>query len=356
MIVLDSTSETLQIVLAGAVATAELQCYAAYRDITTTDYTPGSNQVLTNGTTDRNLVDAPAISTQRVIDYVSIFNADTAAATVTVKYDDTLIERIIHKATLATGEKLEYCEGVGWRTFNAAGVVVGVGNTGAAGAPGGGTVLGTGSSVIDFGSAGASHVSLDVTGQAAILAGSLVYCWVKPEATVDHSADEHMVETIKVHASDVIAGTGFTLHAFNTSQTVSAGIPDTAKLGRYSGTGAASGGGQAARNQPVNRGGEGTLLTGKWSVKSKAQTAPFYRSALSIRRRGSKTVQSTHLVWGTITTRDSPASCRRHSRRTRKSFSSAGPTRRASRSSARSRSAPASQRRSLRPVCRCRST
>lgn len=266
MIVLDSTSETLQIVLAGAVATNQLECYAAYRDITTTDYTPGSNVVLTNSTTDRNLVDAPAVSTQRVIDYVSIFNADTASATVTVKYDDTLIERVIHKATLATGEKLEFCEGVGWRTFNAAGVVVGVGNTGAAGAPGGGTVLGTGSSVIDFGSAGASHVSLAVTGLPLITAGSLVYCWLKPTATADHSADEHMVETLKVFVSDVIAGTGFTLHALNTSEKFEPGPPIEALLGRFSGTGAATGRGQATRGTLPDAGGKGTLIYGKWTV------------------------------------------------------------------------------------------
>ena len=76
-----------------------------------------------------------------------------------------------------------------------------------------------GTSVINFGAfPGASDASVAVTGQSGILAGSLVEAWIYPVATSDHSADEHNVETIKITAGNVVAGTGFTIYAFNTNQ------------------------------------------------------------------------------------------------------------------------------------------
>lgn len=70
-----------------------------------------------------------------------------------------------------------------------------------------------GTAELDFGAhPGATHATVAVTGQAAILAGSLVEAWVRPEATTDHSADEHTVENLIVKARDIVAGTGFTIH------------------------------------------------------------------------------------------------------------------------------------------------
>jgi hypothetical protein len=76
-----------------------------------------------------------------------------------------------------------------------------------------------GQTTIDFGAfPGKSDASVAVTGQAAIVAGSLVEAWIRPEATADHSADEHMMETLKVFAGNIVAGTGFTIYALNSSQ------------------------------------------------------------------------------------------------------------------------------------------
>lgn len=75
-----------------------------------------------------------------------------------------------------------------------------------------------GTATLDFGAfPGASDASVAVTGQASILAGSYVEAWIRPVATADHSADEHMVETIKVFAGNISAGVGFTIYGFNTS-------------------------------------------------------------------------------------------------------------------------------------------
>lgn len=73
-----------------------------------------------------------------------------------------------------------------------------------------------GTTTVNFGAfPGAYEASAVVTGQASIVAGSLVEAWVRPEATADHSADEHMIERLRVIATDIVAGTGFTVRAWN---------------------------------------------------------------------------------------------------------------------------------------------
>lgn len=79
--------------------------------------------------------------------------------------------------------------------------------------------MATGTATLDFGAfPGKSDASVAVTGQGGIVAGSLVEAWLRPVATADHTADEHMVETLKVIAGNIVAGTGFTIYGFNTSQ------------------------------------------------------------------------------------------------------------------------------------------
>ena len=76
-----------------------------------------------------------------------------------------------------------------------------------------------GYTTIDFGAfPGKSDVSLAITGQASIVADSLVEAWLMPKATADHSIDEHCVESIRILAGSVVAGVGFTICAFNTSE------------------------------------------------------------------------------------------------------------------------------------------
>ena len=72
-------------------------------------------------------------------------------------------------------------------------------------------MAGQGTTTIDFGIGGNSDASVAVTGQAAILAGSLAEAWVFPAVTPDHNVDEHLIEEIEVFAHTVVAGTGFTI-------------------------------------------------------------------------------------------------------------------------------------------------
>lgn len=108
MIVLTETTDKIQVVLGGAITTNQLPCVANYRDITTSAYTPGRNLVNTNNTTDVDLVGSPASSTQRVIDFLNVYNADTVNATVTIKLDANGTEYVLYKGILGTGESLTY--------------------------------------------------------------------------------------------------------------------------------------------------------------------------------------------------------------------------------------------------------
>lgn len=69
-----------------------------------------------------------------------------------------------------------------------------------------------GEAIIDFGAGGGS-ASVAVTGQTGILATSLADAWIQGATTTDHSADEHMIENIRVRCGIPTAGTGFTIHA-----------------------------------------------------------------------------------------------------------------------------------------------
>ena len=117
-----------------------------------------------------------------------------------------------------------------------------------------------GTTTINFGAfPGSSDTSVAVTGQATILSGSLVEAWLSPVATADHTADEHLVETIRVMAGNVVAGTGFTIYAVNTSQL---NEPLTsAGAGNFRSAATTVYGGSAP-----SVGGIGTRIYGQWSV------------------------------------------------------------------------------------------
>lgn len=124
MLILDTTTKSLEVKLAGAVSANELPVTAHYTDITTTLYTPGSNDTQTNGATAVTIVAAPGASTQRHVESISVYNADTAAATVTIQLNNNSTLRIITKVTLQAGEQLFYEDGMGWQIIDANGAVI----------------------------------------------------------------------------------------------------------------------------------------------------------------------------------------------------------------------------------------
>jgi hypothetical protein len=78
--------------------------------------------------------------------------------------------------------------------------------------------MATGTAVIDFGSfPGKSDASVVITGQAGIAAGSQVEAWLSPADTADHSIDEHLMVSMKVVATSIVEGVGFTIFGLNSN-------------------------------------------------------------------------------------------------------------------------------------------
>ena len=119
----------------------------------------------------------------------------------------------------------------------------------------------SGTASLDFGAfPGASDASIGVTGQTGIGAGSLIEAWILPANTADHTSTEHMIETFRVFAADIVPGTGFTIYGFNTSQ-LNEGL-------EIEGSGRAATTVVGAQTGAIvtSRGGTGTLIYGVWNI------------------------------------------------------------------------------------------
>jgi hypothetical protein len=88
------------------------------------------------------------------------------------------------------------------------------GPEGPQGPPGPGAGGTTGTAVIDFGAyPGSAEASVDVTGQAGILAGSTIQVWVTRTTSLDHTAADHtyLPQLASFVPGDIVPGTGFTI-------------------------------------------------------------------------------------------------------------------------------------------------
>ena len=107
----------LEAVLAGAVAANQPEFHVEYSVWNTESVLtrPDTARGALNSNTDVTLLAAETTQgARRKIDFLSIYNKDTAAVTVTVKTDDGTTERIIHKTFLDVGRTLFWERGVGW--------------------------------------------------------------------------------------------------------------------------------------------------------------------------------------------------------------------------------------------------
>jgi hypothetical protein len=118
MLILDSTLRKLEIVLAGAITTNQLPFVASYVDITPTTFTPATNDSATNSTTAVDMVVAPPASTQRQLKFVNVYNADTVAANVTIRFNDNGTTRILVKTSLNSGDTLQFMDTEGWSVIS----------------------------------------------------------------------------------------------------------------------------------------------------------------------------------------------------------------------------------------------
>src|SRR4051812_513038 len=106
--VLDTITRKLQVKLAAAHTTTALDVVSSYEDLTTTTFTAGANTISTNGTTAVDAVGVPGASTQRRIQRVSVYNADTVQHTVSFIYNDNATLRLLAKLTISPGETADF--------------------------------------------------------------------------------------------------------------------------------------------------------------------------------------------------------------------------------------------------------
>lgn len=124
MILLDTTTRSLEFKLAGAVTTNQLPFVSCYVDIETAGFgVTGilSNNGLSNNATAVTVVAAPGASTSRQLKFLSVRNADTAAATVILQYNDNATVREIGRWTLDVNDTMQFIDNAGFSVIDSAG-------------------------------------------------------------------------------------------------------------------------------------------------------------------------------------------------------------------------------------------
>lgn len=104
MLVLDSTSKSITVVMSGAAATTNPTYVTAYADNTGTSFIEGSSDGALNGTTPVTIIASPAASTRRLVNSIYIENTDTAAVTLTISFVNGANTRTLAKVTLQVGD------------------------------------------------------------------------------------------------------------------------------------------------------------------------------------------------------------------------------------------------------------
>jgi hypothetical protein len=110
MIVLNTTTRKLQVVLSGAITTNQLPVTVVFKEIRTDNLKESYGEEVknTNSTTAVDILNAPGSGMLRLIESISVVNEDTAAATVTIRYNDNSTTYTIVKVTLGVGDQLYY--------------------------------------------------------------------------------------------------------------------------------------------------------------------------------------------------------------------------------------------------------
>lgn len=108
MLILSSTTQSLEIKLSWAITTNQADWTAHYGDDAGGTLTEWSSLWATNSTTDVTMVAAPWASTKRMIKNLTVYNADTATITFTISLNDNWTKRVILKKQLWAGTQWIY--------------------------------------------------------------------------------------------------------------------------------------------------------------------------------------------------------------------------------------------------------
>lgn len=103
-LVLNGTTISIKIAMSTSAATTNPTFVTTYADNSGSGITEGANSGALNGSTDVTVVSAPTGTNRRVIKDITIYNGDTAAVTIFIKYDNNGTQRTLAKVTLAVGD------------------------------------------------------------------------------------------------------------------------------------------------------------------------------------------------------------------------------------------------------------
>jgi hypothetical protein len=123
--ILNATTKKVQILLGAAVTANQCPIVVDYVDFTSTTTTPGNQLSNTNSTTAVDIVSAPAASTQRKVNLITVCNKDTANVSVTIRLNDNGTNySYVASLTLGTGSTLQFTDTNGWSVIAADGTIV----------------------------------------------------------------------------------------------------------------------------------------------------------------------------------------------------------------------------------------
>jgi hypothetical protein len=112
LILTNAGTDKLQVITSSA---ATVDVHAGWADLLSGAVTPGRTNTALSSAATTDVVATPAASTTRNVKTINIRNKDTVlSCDVTVVYNQNGTSYQLHKATLNTGDALEYIEGVGW--------------------------------------------------------------------------------------------------------------------------------------------------------------------------------------------------------------------------------------------------
>lgn len=124
MIILDSTSRSIKIVLDAAKTTNDMPVVVSYgeRPQTTGIFVSNTKLTNSNGVTATEICAAPTASSLiREVFHISVQNADTASKTVTINLVDTSTSYPLFKSVMAAADQLIYTTNSGWQLFDSSG-------------------------------------------------------------------------------------------------------------------------------------------------------------------------------------------------------------------------------------------
>jgi hypothetical protein len=122
---LDTTTDSIEVRLAAAHTTRALQFFASYHiiDSTNVTFTPTKNFGSTNGTTAVTMVPAPTSGRINQLRSCSVYNCDSVDHTVTIQVNSSSNLRTVYSVIIKVGEQIQFTLYEGWKIFNVDGIL-----------------------------------------------------------------------------------------------------------------------------------------------------------------------------------------------------------------------------------------